>query len=89
MYICFELALNAAPLLHEGGELKMTFKLMTKKGNKQQVYSTVRRMFMCVLYCLSNAYTTGFVVISTVSHTMCVLYCLSNAYSGTFICDCS
>ena len=27
----------AEPLVHEDGELKMKFKLMTKKGNKQQV----------------------------------------------------
>lgn len=33
------MSLLADPLVHEDGELKMKFKLVTRKGNKQQVGS--------------------------------------------------
>ena len=32
--------ISAEPLIHEDGELKMKFKVMTKKGHKQQVLVT-------------------------------------------------
>ena len=37
--ICFYLI---APLLEEGGELKMAFKVMTKKGQKKEVRDPLR-----------------------------------------------
>ena len=36
-HVCCNPSLYTAPLLEDEGELKMAFKVMTKKGNKQQV----------------------------------------------------